>query len=576
MQAAPLRALIALVLAALTLVSGGCQQLRPQATGPLPQSIPSGRSGLQEVAAPGAVQQISARLSSRNPQVRILSPSDDTLLPQGPWRLEVQLSDWPLAEQGELGLGPHLVVQLDQQPPLRLDRRAAAEPILMPELQPGSHRLTVYAARPWGEAVKSPGAFQQIRLHRVGRNAAELPARGSAQLIATSPDDLQQREPVLIDWLLLDAPLQHLRDEDTRWRLRISVNGDSFLVDRQTPVWLKGFRRGSNAVQLELLDGRGDPLNPPFNSLVREVVIGGTEGEGAAWQRSSLNQQQLAQLSGEEPTPQASATEAESVGAAPQQNAEPPASPADEPQSSGLSGEMSSGISSNRPTPSAEGRASAPATAGQPPQPARPPEPVAEGQPAGVQAADTIGQEASSTQAQRPAPALGEADEPAAQADQDPTTSQRSARKPAGPDASVTAAGEAAEDTAEDAVQNAVAASTGTAAATAATADTETAATTRKPATKAMAARAAASTEAAARATQLDRPVELQTTAADDATSQISPDPQPNRSVPAMPERISPASSLAGSARAEVNADGSLTKPARRGPLARLREKLGG
>jgi hypothetical protein len=91
-----------------------------------------------------------------------------------------------------------------------------------------------------------------------------------------------------------------------------------------------------------------------------------------------------------------------------------------------------------------------------------------------------------------------------------------------------------------------------------------------------MAARAAASTEAAARATQLDRPVELQTTAADDATSQISPDPQPNRSVPAMPERISPASSLAGSARAEVNADGSLTKPARRGPLARLREKLGG
>jgi len=41
---------------------------------------------------------------------------------------------------------------------------------------------------------------------------------------------------VLIDWLLLDAPLQNLRGDDARWRLRISVNGDSFLVDRQTPL----------------------------------------------------------------------------------------------------------------------------------------------------------------------------------------------------------------------------------------------------------------------------------------------------------------------------------------------------
>ena len=64
---------------------------------------------------------------------------------------------------------------------------------------------------------------------------------------------------------------QRSRDDDARWRLRVSVNGDSFLVDRQTPLWLKGFRRGSNAVQLELLDGRGEALNPPFNSLVLEV-----------------------------------------------------------------------------------------------------------------------------------------------------------------------------------------------------------------------------------------------------------------------------------------------------------------
>ena len=48
-------------------------------------------------------------------------------------------------------------------------------------------------------------------------------------------------------------------------------------------------------------------------------------------------------------------------------------------------------------------------------------------------------------------------------------------------------------------------------------------------------------------------------------------------SEPAVPpSRISAGSSLSGSARDQVNADGSLLKPKGRGPLAGLREKLGG
>ena len=302
MLVAPRRALLALVLVALTLLSGACSnRFSKRMPGDAPDSglqatAPSG--ALQEVAPPGAVQQLNERLNERAPQVRVLAPADDALLPAGPWTLKLQVRDWPLSDAGSLGPGPHLVVQLDDQEPQRVTGVEAAASLPMPALTPGSHRVTVYAARPWGEAVKAPGASTQIRVHRVARNAAQLPVGGSAQLIAASPDGLQQEEPVLIDWLLLDAPLQNLRSDDARWRLRVSVNGDSFLVDRQTPLWLKGFRRGSNAVQLELLDGRGDPLNPPFNSLVREVVIG---GERAAWLRPSLPTAELALLSGETP-----------------------------------------------------------------------------------------------------------------------------------------------------------------------------------------------------------------------------------------------------------------------------------
>jgi hypothetical protein len=305
MRQSALKAISAVVLSVLLMVASGCTSgtsARGSRSEPSPvtSSKPSGQ--LQEVAPPGAVQQVRERLNDLAPQIEVLSPANDSTLPAGPWTLKLKVQDWPLYEDETNGLGPHLVVQLDDQPPRRISSAAEAQGLSMPELSPGSHRLTVFAARPWGEVVKAPGASQQLRLHRVARNPSQLPASGSPQLIAASPSDLQHNEPVLIDWLLIDAPLQHLRDDDARWRLRVSVNGDSFLVDRQTPLWLKGLKRGSNAVQLELLDGRGDPLNPPFNSVVREVVI--DSSPRPSWQQASLSAQGLAALSGSpEPEP---------------------------------------------------------------------------------------------------------------------------------------------------------------------------------------------------------------------------------------------------------------------------------
>ena len=337
MRQSALKAISAVVLSVLLMVASGCTSgtsARGSRSEPSPvtSSRPSGQ--LQEVAPPGAVQQVRERLNDLAPQIEVLSPANDSTLPAGPWTLKLKVQDWPLYEDETNGLGPHLVVQLDDQPPRRISSAAEAQGLSMPELSPGSHRLTVFAARPWGEVVKAPGASQQLRLHRVARNPSQLPASGSPQLIAASPSDLQHNEPVLIDWLLIDAPLQHLRDDDARWRLRVSVNGDSFLVDRQTPLWLKGLKRGSNAVQLELLDGRGDPLNPPFNSVVREVVI--DSSPRPSWQQASLSAQGLAALSGSpEPEPvEPPAAEIQTKGpeAAPPQAAPPEASEPERPE----------------------------------------------------------------------------------------------------------------------------------------------------------------------------------------------------------------------------------------------------
>jgi len=498
-QASPLwaripTALTALALVMVLLLSNGCSRLQAPVAG-RPELLTAPASGLsqgrlQEVAPPQAAAAVAERLAEHSPQVEILAPADDSLLNEGPWTLAMQVSDWPLADAGSLGLGPHLVVQIDQQEPLRITSAEAAAELLLPELPPGSHRVTVYAARPWGEAVKSPGAMRQIRLHRVGRNAAELPTRGSAQLIVASPDGLQQQEPVLIDWLLLDAPLQHLRNDDARWRLRVSVNGDSFLVDRQMPLWLKGFRRGSNAVQLELLDGRGEALNPPFNSLVREVVIG--SGQRPAWLGTALSGDDLALLSGEPVV--APALPVPATVAAEPAEAPPPAS-----EASLAAQEPTAAPISAADTADAAPRAEAGSEAAADTE--RSLEPAAEAAASGAP-----------TEEAEPEPSPGlpapSAEEPNASPVAEPEGPASTPPAPAPP---------AAEPAAEP---------------------------------------AAAATAAPPQPTSSDAP-------------------QPAAEA-APQERLSAASSLSGSARDQVNADGSLLQPKGRGPLAGLREKLGG
>jgi hypothetical protein len=333
--------LLAVLLVAALMLLAGCNRVAASrssspAPAPLPVQGPSGR--LQEVAPPAAVQQIQAALAERQPQVSIQIPRDGSDLPAGPVKLQVQVRDWPLVDAGVLGLGPHLVVQVDDLAPQRLTTSRSGQfptrlDAELPPLGPGSHRLTAYAAKPWGEVVKSPGAWDQVRVNRVAANPLATPQLGTPQLIGVSTADLVGREPVLLDWLLIDAPLQGLRDNDGSWRLRVTVNGDSFLVDQNSPLWLKGWHSGSNSVLMELVDGRGAPLNPPFNTLVSEVTIN-SSSPTPSWQRGHLNASELAQLLGEEPaTLAAPEPEPEPVPEAPVEAIEISPTPASEPQS---------------------------------------------------------------------------------------------------------------------------------------------------------------------------------------------------------------------------------------------------
>ena len=510
-----------------------------QTMGPANPLVTSVASTLQEVAPPLAVQQLQEALAARQPRIEILAPAAETLLPPGPWTLKLRVHDWPLVDGGQLGLGAHLVVQLDDDEPRRLTNTE----LTMPALAPGSHRLTVFAARPWGEAAKNPGAWRQIRLHRTAANPLALPEPGQAQLIAVSPAAPAAVEPLLVDWLLLDAPLQNLRSDDARWRLRLTINGAAFVIDRQTPLWLNGWQPGRNAIKFELLDGRGEPLTPPYNSLVREVELD-SASPAPRWQQGRLSAGELAILLGEAaPATTASAAEL-------QISPQPPVS--SEPQSSNLA-------EGSTPDTEALAGAAAPAaweptrtppTQGTEPNPAPEPPPTDEATPAALPTGKET-PKATPLESPQPEDGTGTPAVPAKPMTQraaplqapPPSLADQPAMAAADPEAPSRSVPRPEQDTATadpDAESNALSASL--------------------PAPEAFKAQPLA-----------EQPVAAEPSRQPGAT------PAPPLMVEAIPpasQRPSPSSAIGSSAQEQLQADATMIPPPRRGPLAGLRERL--
>ena len=307
-----------------------------------PNSPSGAASLLQEVAPPGAAQQLSDQLRSKQPQLSVVSPKPGSQVGAGDWALQLRLDDWPVLESSELGAGAHVVVQLDHQEPQRIfatDSKGLIS-VSMPALTPGSHHLSAFAALPWGEAAAGKNARIQWQLYRGLATPEALADLDAPQLVAVAPQQLAAGAAVPINWFLFNAPLQHLRDGDEQWRLRLSLDGSSVVLDRAQSLWLKPLKAGEHFLKLELLDGDGNPLQPAFNSLVQELRVPVSRAGAPALFSSRLSADQLAELSDPnyQPTPEpepAADPEPEPTpepAAEPEAEAEAKTEPAAEPQ----------------------------------------------------------------------------------------------------------------------------------------------------------------------------------------------------------------------------------------------------
>ncbi len=151
--------------------------------------------------------------------------------------------------------------------------------MVLPDLSPGTHTLRVFASRPWHESFKNEGAYAETTFHvftKTDDNNPDPKLPLLTLLTYSRPQSSYGAEPILLDFYLTNAPLHLVEKENANdgfsdWRIRVTINGESFIFDRWQAVYLKGFQTGKNWVKLEFLDNQGNPLKNTFNTTVRLI-----------------------------------------------------------------------------------------------------------------------------------------------------------------------------------------------------------------------------------------------------------------------------------------------------------------
>lgn len=232
----------------------------------------AGLKQLKEVAPPATIQQLHQILEVKQPQVSILSPQPEQVITDTQVAVKLQVKDLPIFQDQDLKLGSHLEVILDNQDAQSI--YDLEKPLVFSNLAAGSHTLRVFASYPWHESFKNEGAYAQVTFHVFTKTINNQLDRKLPLLTYSSPAGNYGAEPILLDFYLTNAPLHMIAQDDPEdvipdWRIRVTINGETFVVDQWQPIYLKGWKQGNNWVQLEFIDEQGNVVENVYNNTAK-------------------------------------------------------------------------------------------------------------------------------------------------------------------------------------------------------------------------------------------------------------------------------------------------------------------
>ncbi len=222
------------------------------------------------------LEKLEGSLAYAEAVLQLDEPQNTTIAEGGEINFSFTVSDYELGAQtsgpnAELlansGKGQHIHFILNNQP-----YSAHYEPAFAKEIPDGVHHLVAFLSRSYHESVKNENSVV-VKKMVVGKDAEDTIGLDmeAPTLIYSRPKGTysgKDTENLLLDFFVLNTTLS----EDGN-KVRATINGEQFMISEWAPHVINGLPMGEVSIQLELLDGDGNLIPGPFNSVSRTVTF---------------------------------------------------------------------------------------------------------------------------------------------------------------------------------------------------------------------------------------------------------------------------------------------------------------
>lgn len=210
-------------------------------------------------------------------QLRLRQPVASSSVPSGNVAFAYTITNFQLtkmsggprmAEMANSMKGQHIHNIVDNEP-----YTAHYETEFTKPMADGQHVVLSFLSRSYHESLKHPGAYD-LRIVNVGEGmppAAPIIDVKGPNLFYSRPKDTysgNDAKRIMLDFYLVNTTLAPDGN-----RVRATVNGSEFMLDRWMPYQMEGLPAGQNTVKLELIDAAGNLIPGPYNSVTRTFTV---------------------------------------------------------------------------------------------------------------------------------------------------------------------------------------------------------------------------------------------------------------------------------------------------------------
>lgn len=180
-----------------------------------------------------------------------------------------KLTQMTMDEHGDMAnnskQGQHIHFILDNKP-----YQALYKPEKSDTIGVGEHYLMSFLSRSYHESIKEKDAFvlKHFKVDADGK-ITDLPAPTTPMIFYSRPKGKYEGKD--LNYLLLDFYLVNTKLDDGH-KVKATINGQSFDIDKWQPYFIRGAKPGDLTVQVELQDKDGKTLTGENTTVERKVT----------------------------------------------------------------------------------------------------------------------------------------------------------------------------------------------------------------------------------------------------------------------------------------------------------------